>query len=78
MATQNRLAAASSDSRGAHRTKRSQQRLKLGLGRDPRNLVFAREDGEPIDPDSLTNGFGRLIADNEVTPIPFHGLRLTQ
>ena len=49
----------------------------LGLGRDPRGLVFTRADGEPVDADSLTKAFGRLVAGTGVTPITLHGLRHT-
>jgi integrase len=52
-------------------------RMKLGLGRDPRALVFARADGAPLDADSVTKTFGRLVAAVGVTPITLHGLRHT-
>jgi integrase len=51
--------------------------MKFGLGRDPRGLVFARANGEPLDADSLTKAFGRLVAASKVAPITFHGLRHT-
>ena len=54
-----------------------EERLKLGLGRDPRGLVFSRPDGQPMDPDTLSKSFRRLVADAKVTPITFHGLRHT-
>ena len=50
-------------------------RFKLGLGRDPRGLVFSRLDGQPMDPDTLSTSFHRLVATAKVTPITFHGLR---
>ena len=34
-----------------------EERLKLGLGRDPHGLVFSRPDGQPMDADTLTNPF---------------------
>lgn len=52
-------------------------RLKLGLGRDPRGLVFARADGQPMDADTLSKSFGRLVRAAKVTPITLHGLRHT-
>jgi integrase len=61
----------------AHRKEQLEQRMKLGLGRDPRDLVFTREDGQPLDPDSLSKAFERLIAKAEVTPLTLHGLRHT-
>jgi integrase len=60
-----------------HRANQAEERMKLGLGRDPRGLVFIRVDGEPSDADSLTKAFRRLVAETGVTPITFHGLRHT-
>ena len=54
-----------------------EERLKLGLGRDPRGLVFARPDGQPMDADTLSKAFRRLVASAKVTPITLHGLRHT-
>jgi integrase len=54
-----------------------EERFKLGLGRDPRGLVFSRADGQPMDPDTLSKAFRRLVAAAKVTPITFHGLRHT-
>jgi integrase len=39
--------------------------------------VFARADGQPTDPDRLSNTFRRLVRAIKVTPITFHGLRHT-
>jgi integrase len=60
-----------------YRAAQAEERLKLGLGRDSRGLVFTRADAEPQDADSLTKAFGRLVATTKVTPITFHGLRHT-
>ena len=60
-----------------YRAAQAEQRLKLGLGRDSRGLVFTRADAESLDADSLTKAFGRLVATTKVTPITFHGLRHT-
>jgi integrase len=60
-----------------HLKEQHEARLKLGLGRDPRGLVFARPDGQPMDADTLTKAFRRLVASAKVTPITFHGLRHT-
>jgi len=54
-----------------------EERFKIGLGRDPRGLVFSRPDGQPMDPDTLTKSFDRLVASAKVTPITLHGLRHT-
>lgn len=61
----------------AHYKAQLEQRLKLGLGRDPRGLVFSRPTGEPLDPDALSKSFSRLVSAAEVTRITFHGLRHT-
>jgi integrase len=60
-----------------HRAAQAEERLKLGLGRDPRGLAFIRADTRPVDPDSLSKAFERLIVAADVTPITFHGLRHT-
>ena len=62
---------------GRHLKEQHEARLKLGLGRDPRGLVFARPDGQPMDADTLSKAFRRLVASAKVTPITFHGLRHT-
>ena len=41
--------------------------MKLGRGTDPRGLVFTRADGQPLDLDSRTKAFGRLVAVADVT-----------
>ena len=56
----------------------AEERLKLGLGRDPRGLVFTRPNGEPPDADTLTKSFANLVVAAKVTPITFHGLRHTR
>jgi len=60
-----------------HRREQLEERLKLGLGRDPGTLVFSRVNGQPMDPDTLSKSFRRLVAAAKVTPITFHGLRHT-
>ena len=39
--------------------------------------MFSRPTGEPVDPDTLSKSFGRLITAAKVTRITFHGLRHT-
>jgi len=60
-----------------HRAAQAEERLMLGLGRDQCGLVFTRADGAPLDADSMTKAFARLVAATKVTPITFHGLRHT-
>jgi integrase len=59
----------------AHRKAQAAERLRLGLGKA--DLVFTRPDGEPMDADSITKGFGKLIKAAGVRRITFHGLRHT-
>jgi integrase len=61
----------------AHRVKQAAERLALGMGRDPSSLVFARIDGDPIQPDSVTKMFARIAKRAKIRPISFHGLRHT-
>jgi integrase len=61
----------------AHYKAQLEDRMKLGLGRDPHGLVFTRADGKPSDPDSLSKAFERLVIKGKVTPITLHGLRHT-
>ena len=58
-----------------HRTAQAEERLRLGLGKP--NLVFSHGDGSPMDPDSVTKAFDRLINGAGVRRITFHGLRHT-
>ncbi|MBK9179800.1 MAG: tyrosine-type recombinase/integrase [Acidimicrobiales bacterium] len=48
-----------------------------GEGFDPKGLVFARPDGDPIHPEYVTRTFDRLVAQHGLTRIRFHDLRQT-
>ena len=61
----------------SHYNLQLEERLKLGLGRDPRGLVFARPGGQPWTPTRSAKRFAGLVASAGVTPITFHGLRHT-
>jgi integrase len=71
------LPAITVDALREHYRTQLEERFKLGFGRDPRALVFSRPDGQPMDPDTLSKSFRRLVATAKVTPITFHGLRHT-
>jgi integrase len=60
-----------------HKARQAEQRLALGLGCDPEALVFIRPDGGPMDADTLSKAFSRLIKGARVTRITLHGLRHT-
>jgi integrase len=61
----------------AHRARQAADRLALGMGRDPAGVVFTRFDGNPIQPDSATKMFARIVLRAKIRPISFHGLRHT-
>jgi integrase len=71
------LPAIAVDALREHYRTQLEERFKLGFGRDPRAVVFSRSDGQPMDPDTLSKSFRRLVATAKVTPITFHGLRHT-
>lgn len=58
-----------------HRLTQAEERLGLGLGKP--ELVLAHPDGSPLDPDSLSKAFDKLIRATGVRRITFHGLRHT-
>lgn len=58
-----------------HRATQAEERLRLGLGKP--DLVFGHADGSPMDPDSISKAFDRLITATGVRRITFHGLRHT-
>ena len=58
-----------------HRATQAAERLRLGLGKP--ELVFSHTDGSPMDPDTISKGFDRLIKASGVRRITFHGLRHT-
>lgn len=60
-----------------HRSRQAEERLSLGLGKDPNGLVFTRLDGSPISPRDFTKSFSRLVAKAKVPAISLHGLRHT-
>lgn len=59
----------------AHRARQAADRLALGMGRDPAGLVFTRIDGNPIQPDSVTKMFARIVLRAKIRAISFDGLR---
>jgi len=61
----------------SHRARQAADRLALGMGKDPAALVFTRIDGDPMQPDSVTKIFARIVIKAKVKPISFHALRHT-
>ena len=60
-----------------HKARQAEYRLAMGLGRNSGGLVFANPDDGPMDADSLSKAFSKLIKGAKVTPITLHGLRHT-
>lgn len=62
-----------------HRAAQAERRLQLGpIYSGELDLVFAKDDGQPIDPRSFSKEFGALVARIDGLPaITFHGLRHT-
>lgn len=60
-----------------HRKEQSAHRLRLGLGKDERDLVFPTWDGAMRSPRSFTKEFSREIAAAGLSHVTFHGLRHT-
>jgi integrase len=51
-----------------------QGRCEAGLGRQ-RTVCLPLIDGDPIQPDSVTKMFARLVERTRIRPISFHGLK---
>ena len=62
---------------GAHRVAQAEQRLALGGAYANNDLVFARPDGHPWEPDSFTSSFSAFVRRARLPHITFHGLRHT-
>ena len=58
----------------AHRVRQVEIKLLVGVGYTDLDLVFARPDGQPWKPDSITQAFGRLVAGLLVRRIRLHDL----
>jgi integrase len=62
----------------AHRARRAQEMLALGIRPGDTSLVFARPDGTPFDPDRFSERFIRLVERHPELPrIRLHDLRHT-
>jgi integrase len=60
-----------------HRSRQNEERLAWGPAYENNDLVFARENGEPIHPNRFSEWFDRRIAAAGVPRIRFHDLRHT-
>jgi integrase len=60
-----------------HRKEQAELRLKLGLGKDERDLAFSTWDGQMRSPRPFSKEFAREAAAAGVAHVTFHGLRHT-
>jgi integrase len=60
-----------------HRAQQEAERILLGANLKESDLVFAKSDGEPLDPGTVTKTFSRVLAKAGLTHIRFHDLRHT-
>jgi Phage integrase family/Adenylate and Guanylate cyclase catalytic domain len=60
-----------------HRETQKLERALAGDAYQNKDLVFAREDGSPIHPQSLTGAFSEICKAARLTGITLHGLRHT-
>lgn len=61
----------------SHRREQAAWRLRLGLGKDNRDLVFPSWKGDLIQPRDFTKSFAREVAAAKLPHVTFHGLRHT-
>jgi integrase len=59
----------------AHRLRQAEELLRLGTRVTESTFMCAREDGEPIQPDTLTQDWDRKIANVSLPRLRFHDLR---
>jgi integrase len=59
----------------AHRLRQSEELLWLGMRLTDESFVIAREDGLPLQPQTLTHEWKRLVAKTGLPKIRFHDLR---
>lgn len=60
-----------------HRVRQAATRLAMGPAWTDHDLVFARNDGEPLHPDFVSQTFDRLVATSGLPRIRLHDLRHT-
>lgn len=61
----------------SHRKSQAREKLLLGSGYSDQELVFAREDGKPLHPNSVRNNFKQTLKRAGLKQINFHSLRHT-
>lgn len=61
----------------AHRRRQLEQRLLVGPDFHDNGLIFARPDGEPLNPEYVSRRFQRLVRASGLLPVRLHDLRHT-
>jgi integrase len=61
----------------AQRTRQLEERLLVGNQYEDHELVFARADGRPLNPEHVTRVFSSLVRKSGLKAITLHGLRHT-
>jgi integrase len=61
----------------AQRTRQLEERLLLGHGYEDHDLVFARADGRPLNPEHVTRVFSSLVRGSGLKKVTLHDLRHT-
>jgi integrase len=59
----------------AYRLRQAQALLRIGVRLDDKTFVCTREDGEPLQPNTLTIGWQREIAKTGLPRLTYHALR---
>jgi integrase len=59
----------------AHRLQQAEELLRLGVRQTDSTFVYTREDGEPMQPHSLTNAWLKVLSKTNLPRIRFHDLR---
>jgi integrase len=58
-----------------HRLRQAEELLRLGIRVTEETFVCTREDGQPLQPNTFTHNWDRLIAGTSLPRIRFHDLR---
>jgi integrase len=58
-----------------HRVKQAQELLQIGIRQSGESFVYSREDGQPMQPRSLTHAWDQFRARTTLPRIRFHDLR---
>lgn len=61
----------------SYKAKQNEFKLAIGKSYEDHDLVFCRENGQPIYPRTLTTIFERVVKTSQVPKIRFHDLRHT-